>query len=375
MKKKFVTFVLAFTCVIACAFGLVACNNGDGADENQNTVEQKMAEQEWQACMATFAAGKNFSLTLKTGETVVGAVKMQGDTYYDNGGAERILTKNGAAYTKYSKNGTAADWSKTSSNETEYNTIVNSGMYTLVVGGAQAFAANYSSFNFDNGKYTAETISAGTDFTLKDITVTVASGNVSKIECTQAGATAAEDTKVVIDSVGSTTITVPQLPTVYEVDEDQWYGNMVNARKRNFTMVWTYTKTGKVTTYRSDGTSISTETDGKITTVYTKDGTEYFKYTLSENGWEKSSVTKTNYEDMFAYAADYLNLFKNTYSSFTYADNKYTCQAYDSWCTDAEAVFNDGNLVSFSFKGAGNFNGYTYLYKNFDTTTVEVPKV
>lgn len=164
---------------------------GDKKAECNVTVNAatKMTEQEWQTCFNAFATAKNFHLTLSVSDMNAGEVKMNGDTYYDKGGnIERIFVKDGSKYYRYDKLSADADWTKAETTATEYNEIVVNDCYRLVSGGSQAFADSYASFAYTDGKYTAATVQVTTGFTLKDIEVTVTSGAVKKIVCTQVGA-------------------------------------------------------------------------------------------------------------------------------------------------------------------------------------------
>lgn len=198
-----------------------------------NAATTKISEQEWQASWTAFATAKNFSLTMSVADAIAGRVKMNGDTYYDNGGAERIFVKDGKNYYRYDKVNAEADWTKTTTTETEYNNVVNTRAYNLVTGASQAFGNGYEVFEYSNGKYTAAKVNVTADFALKDIEVTVAGGAVKKIVCTQVGVGETPDTLITIDAIGETEIPLPKIkePTncvTYKVSRDQTHAEVTN---------------------------------------------------------------------------------------------------------------------------------------------------
>lgn len=171
----------------------------------------KLTEEEWQQTLEAFAYAQNFTLTLVAGEKQIGFVKLEDATYYDKDGAdyENIYDTDGTNYIRYYKENATAKWKKTNSSSTSYNNAVNKNVLSLVIGGTQAFAANYSDFTFANGKYTAETISVTEGFTLKNVEVTVSYGAVTKIVCTQVGTNSDPDTLVTIYDIGATKVIFP----------------------------------------------------------------------------------------------------------------------------------------------------------------------
>lgn len=172
----------------------------------------KMTEQEWQTKISDFASAKNFHLTLTVSSLTAGEVKMNGGIYYDKGGnIERIFVKDGSKYYRYDRMNENSEWTKADTTETVYNEYAINDCYALVTAGSQAFVSNYASFNYSDGKYTADTISVATGFTLKDIEITVTGGAITKIVCTQVGTNENPDTLVTIDGIGTTEITLPKI--------------------------------------------------------------------------------------------------------------------------------------------------------------------
>ena len=196
----------------AGAATITATADGKKAECAVTVNAAAMSAQEWQTCFTAFATAKNFHLTMTVETLPAGEVKMNGDTYYDKGGnLERIFVKDGSKYYRYDKMGADAEWSKTETTGTTYNNIVNESAYDLVSGGAQALGNGYASFEYAGGKYTAATIQVAANFTLKDVEVTVQSGAIVKIVCTQVGVNDNPDTLVTIDGVGTTEITLPKV--------------------------------------------------------------------------------------------------------------------------------------------------------------------
>ncbi len=197
-----------------------------------NAAQTKMTEQEWQASLTAFAEAKNFHLTMTVATLPAGEVKMQGDTYYDKGGQiERIFVKDGSKYYRYDKLTENAEWTKAETTKTVYDEFVINDCYHLVTGGSQAFASSYASFEYADGKYTADTISVTTGFTLKDIEITVTNNAITKIVCTQAGGDEKPDTLVTIDGIGTTEIPLPKIkePTscvLYRIPKNKDYAEV-----------------------------------------------------------------------------------------------------------------------------------------------------
>ena len=195
---------------MACAFGLAACKKSQTPGDNTGTgtPAPKMTEQEWQTCLTAFVAAKNYALTQSIGGNVVGAMKLDGTTYYDVvDGAERIFTKDGENYYVYRRSNAAADWAKTSISAAVYDGAVNESACNMVTGVATALGAAYSSFTYADNNYTAQTLTITQDLTLKDVCITVKSNALAKVVCTLAGDEA--DVLITIDGIGATQITVP----------------------------------------------------------------------------------------------------------------------------------------------------------------------
>ncbi len=196
------------TAVAEGATTVTATADGKKAECVVTVSAAKMSEQEWQASLTAFATAKNFHLTLTVANSIVGEVKLNEDTYYDNGGVERIYQKDGTDYYLYENDGVNTPWRKTNVSSTEYDNVVNEKAVNLVVGGATALGAHYSDFSYSSGKYTAAAITVNEEFKLKNIEITVAGGAVTKIVCTQVGT---PDRLVTIDHIGDTEIPIPQI--------------------------------------------------------------------------------------------------------------------------------------------------------------------
>lgn len=212
MKKKFLVALLAVVCALCCAFGMAACKDKeeDGAAES----EPKMTQEQWSACLTSFATGKNFSLQMTVNNNVVGAMKLQGSTYYDIvGSSERIYTTDGTNYNIYRKNSSNPSWTKSVATASEYNSAVNTDACDLVNGATAVVIGNYDKFTYADNKYTANSVIviAEDQFEIKDVEITVKSGKVTKIVCVWIGMGGDVDKTVTIDSVGSTTIPVPNV--------------------------------------------------------------------------------------------------------------------------------------------------------------------
>ncbi len=211
MKKKFLVALLAVVCALCCAFGMAACK--DKEEDSAAESEPKMTQEQWQACLTSFATGKNFSLKMTVNNNVVGAMKLQGTTYYDVvSSSERIYTTDGTNYYVYRKS-LNTSWTKTATTAEEYNSEVNTDACTLVNGATAVVIDNYDKFTYANNKYTANSVIviAEDQFEIKDVEITVKSGKVTNIECVWIGMGGDVDKNVTIDSVGSTTIPVPNV--------------------------------------------------------------------------------------------------------------------------------------------------------------------
>lgn len=97
--------------------------------------------------------------------------------------------------------------------------------------------------------------------------------------------------------------------------------------------------------------------------IYVKDGNQYFMYIVDGSNWMRMAV---NEEDSakFLKGVNILQLFKNDFNKFTYADDKYTCATldndglktlfenvgapYESF-ENVEITFEDGVVISVTF--------------------------
>ncbi len=177
---------------------------------------EKMDEDEWKASASIFEQITNYSLVrygVEDGEEIA-SMKLAGETYYESVElTERIYTGDGTKYYKYSRT-LSPTWTKTEVDEDTYESAVFTPSIMVAVA-AKAIDENFSSFTFNAGVYSAESIDVtyySYDFTLTDIEITVSGGKVVRAVCTLVGGYEGDgDERIVVDHIGSTVIAIPQV--------------------------------------------------------------------------------------------------------------------------------------------------------------------
>lgn len=211
MKKKLVAFALAAVCATGCAIGLSACNK-DGGD-NGGTATDLTAE-EWTAAIVSFSTGANFSMEMYSGEIQAFGAKIQQTTFYQfyyegTTKCEDIYTVTGLetqapVFYRYNKVGDG-DWTRNTTNSTSYADQLsnNVGIPIEVVP-----HLDRNDFTVEDGKYKAASITLqGTTVTNVELTFNP-NKKLSLITCDYSGYGGLH---VVINSIGSTSITVPDV--------------------------------------------------------------------------------------------------------------------------------------------------------------------
>lgn len=216
--------------------------------DDDHIVDVEMNAEQWNACLNAFAATKNFSLQMKNKSgNIVGAMKLDGDTYYETQGEnayknDNIYDKKDDKFYKYSvvnykyidntdpKNRV---WNKTEIDSDAYNKAVLENACNLVSGAATKLATNYAEFSYKHNVYSLDTLEIAKGFTIKDVKITVKNGAVKKAECIWAGVTDdtthtyTTDRYVTIYAVGTTDIEFITIPdVVFEqtfVLKDIWF--------------------------------------------------------------------------------------------------------------------------------------------------------
>lgn len=197
-------------------FGTTAVAMPDDADVRF----LKPSENEWKAGLDAFAAAKNLSLTMTVGNNTVGAMKLNGDTYYDIvGTSERVFGKNGTAYFKLYRNSSSAVWKKENITAADYDNAVNKNACNLITGAADYLRNKYSSFKYtyEENTFTADDEVTGNGFTVTDgfnisqVNIIVRRGKIVGVSCVWNGK------NVVINDIGSTNVTIPQTVPVTEI--------------------------------------------------------------------------------------------------------------------------------------------------------------
>ena len=124
-----------------------------------------------------------------------------------------------------------------------------------------------------------------------------------------------------------------------------------------------------------------------MTIFIAKEGDVYATYEPSDDGdqW----VKKTDYSDAAKNSFDSMqglvSQLADHYKDFYQRDGKYVCEkieltmnGFSALCSNFEAVFADGKLVSLKFtasvEAAGQAYEQQYTFSNFGTTTVELPQ-
>lgn len=180
-----------------------------------NTPDVKMSETEWKTSITAFVNAKNLSLKQslsEASEVVAYEMKLDGTTFYDIvSSSERTYIKDGSNYYRYNKFSDETYWIKTEITEEEYNNSVNGSTSQIVAGASQVFSNNYSSFEYADGKYTAESIAVTSESTLKDIEITVKDNALEKIVCTYVSNGDDPDMLITIDNIGTTEIPLPKV--------------------------------------------------------------------------------------------------------------------------------------------------------------------
>ncbi len=126
--------------------------------------------------------------------------------------------------------------------------------------------------------------------------------------------------------------------------------------------------------------------------IATKENDKYYLYSLTygETNWTKEQITEDRYND---YYNNSFSVFVNEYSKFTYnlETKKYTLasldisdtasnsSSYTTLLTNISIGFEDGKLSSLNFTMTMTSPSYSasaqLVYKNFGTTTIEIPNV
>ena len=124
--------------------------------------------------------------------------------------------------------------------------------------------------------------------------------------------------------------------------------------------------------------------------IATKENDKYYLYSLTygETNWTKEEITEDRYND---YYNNSFSVFVNEYSKFTYnletkkytlasldiSDTASSSSSYTTLLTNISIGFEDGKLSSLNFTMTMTSISYSasaqLVYKNFGTTTIEIP--
>ena len=349
----------------------------------------KLSEDEWQACIAAFVNGENFSLKREVNDEIVAAMQLEGTTYYELvDGDKSIFVKDGNLYYWYKLDKGDEVWSKNISSASRYYSRVFYAQ-ELVSGAATVVAGSYSSFTYAAGKYTAANLHIDDGFDLKDMEITVSGTSLQKVICTWVGVDGAPDELVTVYDIGSTDIQLPETYTdnastqYYQVSEYQWIEALNAIRFENVTATFIYNKEIYLikTDINEEGAYYIKDGANKEIYYYYSDNTIYSF--VRENGdklfTRRVKEAKANFGD---FIDDFLSLepftvinLGKSYGNFEFNSDKnlYIGNNIDLmgeiW--NIELKFENKKLVSANFTSDTEF--LTVTYSDYNSTVVEVP--
>ncbi len=378
-------------------------NQSEGSSQN-SAIDVTMDETKWKEVIQAFAEEKNFSLEQRSNDTIIGAMKQVGTTYYeifDDNESERIFTIEDSKYYIYSKSSSDEKWSKDITTQERYESKMENSLY-LVVGAATAFAQYYAAFECQNdGVYFASEIAIPDSYTLKNIKISFDDEHVSEVECT----IDYYDILVTIHDIGTTSITIPSdyndNTIGNQVSESTWRAifDKMMAVTPNLTFVSRITTTVKGVEQNYD-LLVLVENEFKFATkndIFYQDEDQFyhFVYEDAQSQWFRSSITeeefnqsKTELGSAFNMAAmfEFMGI-NDGYNNFTFnpTTNEYEgtlnmpstgdIQNFQSTC---KVKFDDSlelDTVSIIVEGDNSegHNKEVITFSNFGKTIIEIP--
>ncbi len=423
-KAKLLMAMMLISCLASCN-GNSNLNSTDSQDEgstsgssqsevasseassnSQNsTTDVAMSETKWKEVIQAFAEEANFSLEQRSDDTIIGAMKQVGTTYYeiyDDNESERIFTIEDSKYYIYSKSSSDEKWSKDITTQERYESKMENSLY-LVFGAATAFAQSYDAFEYQNGGvYFTSEIEIPESYTLKDIKISFDDDeHVNEVECT----IDYYDILVTIHDIGTTSITVPSdyndNTIGNQVSESTWRAifDKMMAVTPNLTFVSRTTTTVKEVEQNYD-LLVLVENEFKFATkndIFYQDEDQFyhFVYEDAQSQWFRSSITeeefnqsKTELGSAFNMAAmfEFMGI-NDGYNNFIFnpTTNEYEgilnmpstgdMQNFQSTC---KVKFNDSlelDTVSIIVEGDNSegHNKEVITFSNFGKTIIEIP--
>lgn len=374
MKKKLLLTFISILCVLCCAFGLIACVDGDDTDSDDDKEPAvELTDAEWTAAFDA-ANYTNFTENVKNVSTDGDNVETSYSrnkfdkpnrrieiTDYELGGdgnevvvyADMLAKIDGQYYDFYYSDG----WRKTamsSFTDDNFDAYLANHFGTMAM-----FGETKELYTFDNGVYSADTITVEPreDYFVeaKNVKFSFANGKI-KTFCYEATNPQNADQKIKYEATftdfGTTVINIPDVQgggqSSGAMTEEEWFLNLAAfVTGKNFTL--DRIVDGEFSAgMKLDGDIYYERYDDGEENYLVKDENDYFRYTTYGSGWSKYLSDEDEYDDYTSFAAKYIGgavlAFGENYSAFEYSDGVYTAASIEVSSgfvlTDIQVTFN-----------------------------------
>lgn len=348
---------------------------------NAPAPKPEVTEDEWKEALSE-TSFTNFAARLTMSDDTENGLELKADLehnkyrYTDNTGTDYYFAKESDDnYYKYEKGAADEDYTKTETTQQDYEGQLSSLEHMCVLLFKDSFAS--VTYDSENNAYVGESVDIG-DGNTYNIIFKFDNGKL-----VYADIDFGEEARMILEysQYGGIAITLPTIggeqPVVgEEVTAEQWaelLGGVSNS---------TVTGESENTVYmtvKTDGTKIYISMSDE--SIFVKDGDNYSKYLKNGTTWSKQDITAEQYAAGIAECAAYRDIIKTLsteFSSFTYADGKYTGTGFNRMSggqsitlENVVLTFADGALTDAEYE----VDGMKFVFSDIGSTTIDLPPV